>query len=443
MAGDLRHGRRGFSRGLTGPDNTVTEIVIAGGQSLSLGPNMGSKASPSGTLWRDVYDGTAQPKAGYLTGLKRADGVAVANVANPLLQAYDKTVDAAGIAPAVVLTSLPVGSVIATGLIRDGLAAETLFQFHDAGGQSILNLDADPATGDNGTTLYDNVEHWTKNAARLVRAAGKTPLVRRQHLNQGEADVSWARGQWLAAARKTIDDRNAQIMRLTGQSIVPRLFLEQTGGYMMNTATNLHQCKLDQLDLVRERNGILTTPLYPFMVDNSDDKGVHKTALGHLEFSETILWAIAEVEAGRFWNILPPAGVQRAGDVISIPLPMRGDEALMAEAAGKYTGFGGDPDNLGFEVIGGGAITNVALSGGSVVLTVSGTVTGIRYAMQRTATDYRALTDADKQGYTAHRGMLRTTLTKKVTTGGQALVLKRWVPSFEYASKDGASFSSA
>lgn len=392
---------------------------------------MGALRSPSNTMWRDIYDGTSQPNFGYLTGLVRTDGVTVANVANPLLVGYNNTIQATAIAPAVVLTSLPVGSVIASALIRDGFADTTLFQFHDAGGQSILNLDADPLTGTNGTTLYGNAGHWLTNAVRLVNANGKTPLVRRFHLNQGEADVSWPRGQWLAAANKTLDDQIEQIMRLTGQTIVPRLFMEQTGGYMMNTATNLHQVKLDQLDLVAQRNGILTTPLYPYMVDDTDDKGVHKTPEGHLEFCETIMWSIAETEAGRVWNLLPPSSVTRTGDTITIPMPTRGDETMTFEAAGKYANYGGDPDMYGFEAVGGGSITSVSVSGANIILAVTGAVTGIRYAMQRTTTDYRTLTDSNSHGYCAHRGMVRTTLTKQVTVGGLTLTLKRWLPSFE------------
>lgn len=431
MAAVVRFGGRGFSDSLTGPGNTVTEIVMARGQSLSLGPNMGGLNSPSGIPWRDVYDGTSYPTVGSLIGLTRMDGVAVTNVANPLLIGYDPTAAAAAIAPMAVQTSLPEGAIIAAGLVRDGLAEETLFQFHDAGGQSILNLDSDPASGTNGTTLYDNAERWLAEAVRLTREAGKIALVRRIHLNQGEADVSWQRGEWGAAANRTLDQMIAQVMRLTGQTDAPRLLLEQTGGYMMNTSLNRHQCKLDQLALVRLRGGILTTPLYAYKVDNSDGKGVHKSAEAHLEFCETVLWAIAETAAGRDWNILPPVAATRVGDTVEIPMEMPAGEAVVQEAAGKYAAYGGDPANLGLEVVGGGSIVSVELAGQSIRLRVSGTVSAVRYAMQETATDYRTLTDASRQGYTAHRGMLRTDRSKAAQPGGLNLTLKRWLPSFE------------
>ena len=73
------------------------------------------------------------------------------------------------------------------------------------------------------------------------------------------------------------------------------------------------------------------------------------------------------------------------------------------------------------------------MSGGEIVVDVAGTVTGLRYAMQRSATDYRTLTDAAGCGYGAHRGLIRSTLIRSVTWGGQVFVLERWLPSFEVA----------
>lgn len=83
------------------------------------------------------------------------------------------------------------------------------------------------------------------------------------------------------------------------------------------------------------------------------------------------------------------------------------------------------------EAVGGGTITAASVSGGNILVDVSGTVTAIRYAMQRSATDYRTLTDANSEGYGAHRGLIRTTLTRTVTWGGMDFVVERWVPSFE------------
>lgn len=407
--------------------------MMARGQSLSLGANFGAELAPDGRRWRDVFGGAANPGALMLTGLRRVDGVAVANVANPLLNGYDTTAQASGSGPMVVQTSIPEGAVLACGLLRDGLAPQGLaFQFHDAGGQSIENLDDDGATGTAGLTApWQNGEWWLGEAVRVFGGQGSRVRVPRLFLNQGEADVARPRGWWLAAARATLADWSGQIRRLTGQETAPKLFLQQTGGYMYGTDSSPHDCKLDQLDLVREQGGVLIGPLYPYRIDNADGKGVHKLWSEYIRAYEVGVWAAAEDAAGRAWNLLPGTP-SRAGNRITIPVSVRGDESLTS-VSGIYAGHGGDPANLGFEALGGGSITAVAVAGGSITVDVAGTVTGLRYAMQRSATDYRTLTDAAGLGYGTHRGLIRTTLTRSVTWGGQVFVLERWLPSFELA----------
>ncbi|WP_017998268.1 hypothetical protein [Paracoccus sp. N5] len=407
--------------------------MMARGQSLSLGANFGAELAPDGRRWRDVFGGAANPGALMLTGLKRVDGVTVANVANPLLNGYDTSVQASGAGPMVVQTSIPEGAVLACGLLREGLAPQGVaFQFHDAGGQSIENLDDDGVTGSSGLLApWQNGEWWLSEAARVFAAQGSAVRVPRLFLNQGEADVARPRGWWLAAARATLADWHGQIQRLTGQAAAPKLFLQQTGGYMHGADSNLHDCKLDQLDLVREQGGVLIGPLYPYKIDNADGKGVHKLWSDYVRAYEVGVWAAAEDAAGRAWNLLPGTPV-REGDRITIPVSVRGDESLTT-VGGLYAGYGGDPANLGLEAVGGGAITAASVSGGEIVVDVTGTVTGLRYAMQRSATDYRTLTDASGCGYGAHRGLIRSTLTRSVTWGGQDFVLERWLPSFEVA----------
>ncbi len=405
--------------------------MMAGGQSLSLGANAGGLFAPSGARWRELFSGGASNAGALmLTGLVRADGVTVTNVANPLLNGYNTAVPATGYGPMVVQTSIPEGAVLACAALRDGLSQAVAFQFHDAGGQSILNLDSDPATGTAGIVApFQNAEWWLSEASRVFAAEGKTVRVPWFILNQGEADVSQARGWWLAGANAYWTERRAQITRTTGQATAPMLLVQQTGGYMHNSALNLHQCKLDQLDFVRDNGGVLIGPLYPYKIDNSDGKGVHKTWAGYVSAYEAGAWAMAEVGAGRAWNLLPGTAT-RSGARITIPISVRGDESLTT-VSGIYTDYGGDPANLGLEAVGGGTITAASVSGGNILVDVSGTVTAIRYAMQRSATDYRTLTDANSEGYGAHRGLIRTTLTRTVTWGGMDFVVERWVPSFE------------
>lgn len=404
--------------------------MMAGGQSLSLGANAGGLSTPGGGRWRDVFSGAQNSGALMLTGLRRADGVAVANVANPLLVGYDTAAPASGYGPMQVQTSIPEGAVLACALLRDRQAQAVAFQFHDAGGQSILNLDASGATGSAGVVQpFQNAEWWLSEAARIFATEGKAVRVPWFVLNQGEADVSRPRGEWLAAANAFWAERLAQITRTTGQASAPLLMVQQTGGYMHNSALNLHQCKLDQLDFVQQTGGILIGPLYPYKVDNSDGKGVHKTWAGYVSAYEVGAWAAAEHAAGRPWNLLP-GQPERVGNAVTIPVSVRSDESLTT-VSGVYADYGGDPAHYGLEAVGGGQIESATVSGGAIHLTVSGTVTAIRYAMQRSATDYRTMTDANSEGYCAHRGLILTTLSKAVTWGGQVFPVNRWLPSFE------------
>ena len=196
--------------------------------------------------------------------------------------------------------------------------------------------------------------------------------------------------------------------------------------------TGAHLVVLDQIDLVRNlgARGVLVQPLYALKIDNADDRGVHMGTEGNLMTGEIQAWAKQIKETGGQWNLFPAANATRTGGNITIAIPVRSDETLTTEP-GKYTEYGGDPLNLGLEAVGGGAITSATVSGGNINLTVTGTVTAIRYAMQTTGIDYRTLVDADNMGYATHRGIIRTTLTRTRTVGGIAMTLKRFIPSFE------------
>lgn len=81
------------------PVTPTADVIIHSdtGQSLALGPNAGGTASPSGSLWRNVFNGGTAIR--MITGLKRADGVSITNVASPLLQGYDTATPMAETAP--------------------------------------------------------------------------------------------------------------------------------------------------------------------------------------------------------------------------------------------------------------------------------------------------------------------------------------------------------
>lgn len=313
--------------------------------------------------------------------------------------------------------NVPGGSILAKALVRDGVEANTMaFQFHGAGGQPVANFGV-------GTTLYSNQAHWLAQAVAHFSPADVT--VPRRIWNQGEADRLLARGAYKSAFDVVFAERNALIQSATGQADPPQWFLFQTGGYMRKQDN--HWMVLDQVDIVREGKAILIGPNWQVPVA---DGNVHPGIAEHIRLYETAAWCISEVEAGRAWNLLPPASVTRSGDTIIIPISIRDDETLTT-VPGKYADYGGDPDHLGLEVVGGGSIVSAGVSGGNIVLEVSGTVTAVKHAHQRAAgIDYANWLDSDGKGYVAHRSLIRTTLTKSLTVAGHALTLERWVPSF-------------
>lgn len=399
---------------MTPPATSVT-IHYSEGQSLDQGPSVGNENSPSGPLWRDVFNGGEDIL--MLTGLERSDGVLINTTAQPLLFGYDETVDATGSGPAAAVGAIPGGMVTAKALVRDAVEAGPMaFQYHGASGQEINNFLP-------GTLLYENAEHWLTQAMTIWADDSTVPRV---VWNQGEADRTLARGEYQTRFATYWSEKVDQIQRITGQATAPVLYLLQTGGYMEKNDN--HWMVLDQVDAVRDHSGIMVGPNWHVKVA---DGVVHPGIEEHIYLYERAAWAIEEIEAGNDWNLLPPESVARVGDTITIPISIRGDETLAVDT-GRYVGYGGDPDNLGLEAVGGGSITSASVSGGDIVIGVTGTVTHIRYAHQRAAgIDYADFLDGDGKGYVAHRGLIFTTLTKSVSVGGVDVTLERGPCSFE------------
>lgn len=242
--------------------------------------------------------------------------------------------------------------------------------------------------------------------------------------NQGGADRNLTRGQYTTLFDQYWTAKKEQIARITGQVAAPDLYMFQTGGRMNQTEN--YSVILDQIDAIREHNGILVGPMWQAHTDNTDHMGMPM----HLRMYETAAWAIIENEAGRAWNLLPPETVTRVGNTITIPISVRSDETLTT-VPGKYAAYGGDPANLGMTAVGGGSITSASVSGSSIIVGVSGVVTAVRHAFQSTGIDYRAFLDGDGEGYPAPRSLIRTTLTRTRAVGGVSIVCERWLPSFE------------
>lgn len=357
--------------------------------------------------------------------------IAVVNsAAGPLLgvneaQTGYTSTPATGLGEAVVTGNIPLGLMTAKALKRRGVVpGKIVSMFSGAGGQSVNTFNSDPTDGVQdlrAVNLYNNREKVMAETARLA-TVGEILFT----WNQGEADRLMARGDYAAGFRKMWAERLSRYQHHFPGVPAPRIFMFQTGGYA-RTQDN-HWMMLDQIDLIREFDGILIGPHHGVRIY---DGNVHLTNEGYIHQAELNGWARAEVKAGRSWNLMPPVSVARSGDTITIPISTRSDETLTTEP-GKYAAYGGDPANLGLTADGGGSIVSASVSGANIVVQVSGTVTAIRHAHQRNdGVDYGAMTDANGEAYVAKRSIIRTTLTENVTVAGHAITLKRWLPTFE------------
>ena len=411
---------------VTPPDSTPVTLTAvqshpATGQSLEMAVNIGGSISPSGPRWREVL---TSPKVRMVTGRKRSDGVTIASVVAPVLKGYDPSVPGTGDSPAYASTYAPLGMIAdlhQTAFLPEGVGI--VQQFPGAGGMSILDLTAGPC--------YDNLTFNISDEHRYWASKGVAYSVPTLSINQGEADVSRGRGWWDNNAQIWLDKTIAHIRSVIGQpAFTPRLYVQQTGGYMVKN--DEHEVVLDQITFVRRNGGILVGSNYWEKIDNTDGRGVHQTLVAALTCGVRRAIARMEVDAGRDWNLLPPVSVPRVGNTVTVPISTRAGENL-ATVPGKYTDYGGDPANLGLEVVGGGSITSATVSGSNIEAQVAGAVTAIRYAKQRTGIDYRTLCDVNNHGYTTHRGNIKATDEWTVSVGGVQLTIDRPVPSFEVA----------
>ena len=400
-------------------------IHDADGQSEYLGPNASNLIAPNGQQWKDAIQG---PSVDMITGLLRSDGRAITAVSNPLLFGYDATSTAVGTQEALIAGNVPVGIIAARAMKRDGTVTDTMaFQFHGAGGQQVYNFDNNPATGTADLlTLYQNQQHWLTQATAYYESLGSTVEVPRRYWCQGGTDDGLARNEYTSRFAAVHQNRIDLIRGITGQSYDPRLYIWQPGAVMLKQRAQ--QFRFDIVDIARDWNAVMVAPLYPILVA---DGFVHPDIIQTVYMGEMDAWATAEILAGNQWNLMPPQSVARVGNTITIPISVRPDESLTT-VPGKYAAYGGDPANLGLTAVGGGSITSASVSGGNIIVNVSGTVTAIQYANAPIGADSREFVDGDGKGYSVNRGLIRTTLTKsQASFGGTNFTLERWPFAFE------------
>lgn len=406
------------------------------GQSLALGPNIGSAYAPSGERYRDEFSGednilmpvglTRYGSGGSIVAVTTVAGALLGNNGDPTGFTADP---ASGLDHSVAVSNIPTGFMAAKAMSRRGMLDDPMiFMFAGAGGQSVNTFNSDPIDGltdDRATNLYYNREKIQFSAASLATVTGIE-----QTWNQGEADRLMARGEYKTGFDKMQDERLARYAAWFPGVAAPQLFMFQTGGYM-RTQDN-HWMMLDQVDIIRDRGGVLIGPHHAVKIG---DQTVHLTNEGYIHQGELEAWCRYEIRNGRAWNMLPPETVARDGDTITIPISTRSGETLRL-LTGKYALYGGDPVNLGLEAIGGGSIVSAGVSGSDIVLQVTGTVTHIRNAHQRNdAVNYGEppYIDVNGHGYSAKRTLLAGTDTETVNVAGHTIELTRVVPTFEVA----------
>ena len=365
--------------------NSTVQIPIIDGQSLALG-------------WNGTPD--ERTALGYLNrrgvralrGLQRSDGATTSIHGNGSL-GYN-AVQATGEFAAVPATNAPACFVFAEALDAWrkllGLAQHRLLVgFNGLAGQPIAEFDRIPG-GAFGTLIRDNHLRWMQEARRVI--PDSAPLV--YGMIQGEADVSFTRAQYYTAADRAYADALADITTVFGTT--PPLMVWQTGGYV-NTQAHEYGSTLAQLDLVRDRNGIMAGPNYPYHLSDA----IHPYHIPSIIMFEVGAYVFAKREQGVNLSMLygTPTVV---GNTMTIPVQgIEPGKSLVFDPVNKYASYGGLADH-GVQVSG-TTVTSVVLQGSNIVITAGASISGrtVQIAMQ--SGDMGAFVDANGRNYGAHR----------------------------------------
>ncbi|MFC6711429.1 hypothetical protein [Paracoccus cavernae] len=399
---------------------TAVQICGVDGQSLSVG------GAFTAALTRAMLEALGGDHCLQLAGMQFSDAVPITDTLGPRVKGYNLTKAATGFERAQTGSGASGMAFPAFALLnahrRDlGLAQVPIVtSCHGIPGIAIEDMDADPATGSGQVTVWSNFSYWNAQAKAVAEAAGKAILPGWHLWDHGTSAKTSPRGDYLEKWWKL---QAESLAYWRGQGLpAPRYILTQPSGDADTTndgATGWAVCD-DMLDLVEQGGAILGTCQHWYEIA---DNNVHPDAEATALASETCAWAMAEVEAGHRWSILRPHLLSHEGGVLVLQFAsLREDEALALEDAAKYGGQGIDAF-AGFELVG-GAITALTLRGNTARITYTGAPTALRYAMQ-----VQNVTGIAGNRFTAHRGLLRTTLQKpsKILP---ARKLQRPVPSF-------------
>lgn len=398
---------------------TAIQICGVNGQSLTVGGTYSSEFSYAYASSL-MSEGCLQ-----IDGLARGDGIDIGDTLGPRRQGYSTSTPGTGLElgrPGAGANGLPfsVFSMLNAHRADAGVPlVPVVTSGHGISGIPIEQMDDDPNTGANADTIvWDNFTYWTAQAKAVSEAAGRTILPGWHVISHGTSAQNMPRHAY-ANAWWGLQQDSLDYLRSIGLPL-PRYIITQPGGNANITSQPWAVCD-DILDICEQGGAILGTAEYWYPIA---DNNVHPDAYWTAILGETMAWGIAEVEAGRRWTITRPKVLSNAGGVLTLHFDsLRDDEVLEIEAASKYGGQGIDA-HLGFQLTG-GAITASTVRGHVVVLHYTGAPTAVRYAMQS-----QVVTGIPGNRYTAHRGLLRTSLTKPAKSVPDQRLLVRPVPSF-------------
>jgi hypothetical protein len=204
-------------------------------------------------------------------------------------------------------------------------------------------------------------------------------------------------------------DYETDIKAITGQTGIIPMFHSQWSAW---GTTTLSPYAMLAAHVANPTKHILVCPKY--FLPYSD--GIHLTNVGYRLLGAYYGKALHAVMSGAGFTPLRPVSAVRTGDVIVLTVAGRVGSLVLDTTAVT------NPGNFGFEVTGGGSISAVAIVGNTLEITVTGTITRLRYAYTGNGTPNTG------GPTTGPRGCLRDSDT---TAGYSAGALPNWMVHFD------------
>lgn len=355
---------RGFAqRDVTPADATKAWVMAATGHSLNACRPL-ETGFPS-SLW------TCQDRRGtkMLGSMLNTTAQAV-QLEGPLWGQINQSVPAT-IQPAEVNGNITVMSAASVALHkwRPANMPEHLVICTAAGGAQAGDLASSPPTG----FIHANATFMASEAARLL--AGRTVERVVSSICIGTSDRADAAGVY-ATELATALTQHTNLLTAAFPTATLTEIVFQSPGRMDTTVDPWERVIMAEYDLAIAR-GALLVPLYPYAATGLNE---HPDAIAGTLYGETAAWAIMEVMAGRRWTIAKPV-ITRDGGTFTLNYASLNDDEEVTFLPESY--YDVAPANRGFDVVGGGAITDVSAAGKIITIKTTGTVTALRHANQR------------------------------------------------------------